>query len=159
MNFFSLNNLMGNSSPCLKFSLFLPRLCQLKAMPPKSSTSSETPVYTHWLIKVCFPLSISLSVRSLLFRSPHLLLPLLVQAEPDSRIEKGVDVKFSIDDFEKCKVSFHPLLSTLNNNQQFNHNDFNSVRSLLGKESGKACDSFDPLDDESSTKITRRSYV
>ncbi|GAA5825316.1 hypothetical protein JCM5353_005617 [Sporobolomyces roseus] len=26
-------------------------------------------------------------------------------AEPDSRIEKGVDVKFSIDDFEKCKVS------------------------------------------------------
>ncbi|GAA5935321.1 hypothetical protein JCM1841_006706 [Sporobolomyces salmonicolor] len=27
------------------------------------------------------------------------------QAEPDSRIEKGVDVKFSIDDFEKCKVT------------------------------------------------------
>ncbi|GAA5989615.1 hypothetical protein JCM5350_003194 [Sporobolomyces pararoseus] len=46
-------------------------------MPPRASTSSETPVYTHWLIK----------------------------AEPDSRIEKGVDVKFSIDDFEKCKVS------------------------------------------------------
>ncbi|GAA6063774.1 hypothetical protein JCM10212_005563 [Sporobolomyces blumeae] len=37
----------------------------------------EAPEYTHWLIK----------------------------AEPDSRIEKGVDVKFSIDDFEKCKVS------------------------------------------------------
>ncbi|GAA5949419.1 hypothetical protein JCM3765_003403 [Sporobolomyces pararoseus] len=46
-------------------------------MPPKASTSSETPIYTHWLIK----------------------------AEPDSRIEKGVDVKFSIEDFEKCKVS------------------------------------------------------
>ncbi|GAA5929045.1 EVE domain-containing protein [Sporobolomyces koalae] len=29
----------------------------------------------------------------------------LIKAEPDSRIEKGVDVKFSIDDFEKCKVS------------------------------------------------------
>ncbi|GAA5905450.1 EVE domain-containing protein [Sporobolomyces salmoneus] len=42
---------------------------------PKASGSSE--VYTHWLIK----------------------------AEPETRIEKGVDVKFSIDDLETCKVS------------------------------------------------------
>ncbi|GAA5886131.1 hypothetical protein JCM16303_000056 [Sporobolomyces ruberrimus] len=44
---------------------------------PKASTSSSKPTYTHWLIK----------------------------AEPETRIEKGVDVKFSIDDLEECKVS------------------------------------------------------
>ncbi|BGP26698.1 hypothetical protein JCM10295v2_005651 [Rhodotorula toruloides] len=29
----------------------------------------------------------------------------LIKAEPESRIEKGVDVKFSIDDLERVKVS------------------------------------------------------
>ncbi|GAA5863260.1 hypothetical protein JCM8547_002879 [Rhodosporidiobolus lusitaniae] len=47
-------------------------------MPPKkrsspASASSPAPVYTHWLIK----------------------------AEPESRIERGRDVRFSIDDFER----------------------------------------------------------
>ncbi|GAA5916149.1 hypothetical protein JCM5296_007318 [Sporobolomyces johnsonii] len=48
-------------------------------MPPKRSSAEapDHPAYSHWLIK----------------------------AEPDSRIEKGVDVKFSIDDFEESKVT------------------------------------------------------
>ncbi|SCZ87718.1 BZ3500_MvSof-1268-A1-R1_Chr2-2g05184 [Microbotryum saponariae] len=51
------------------------------SMPPKVKVQADTipdrPVYHHWLLK----------------------------AEPDTRIEKGVDVKFSVDDFEKCKVT------------------------------------------------------
>ncbi|BGP13431.1 hypothetical protein JCM10213v2_001351 [Rhodosporidiobolus nylandii] len=50
-------------------------------MPPKrtksTSSAEDTPAYTHWLIK----------------------------AEPESRIEKGVDVKFSIDDLEEGKTT------------------------------------------------------
>ncbi|GAA5846330.1 hypothetical protein JCM11251_004056 [Rhodosporidiobolus azoricus] len=48
-------------------------------MPAKRSKPSDNdqPTYTHWLIK----------------------------AEPDSRIEKGIDVKFSIDDLEEQKTS------------------------------------------------------
>ncbi|SGY14728.1 BQ5605_C013g07061 [Microbotryum silenes-dioicae] len=52
-----------------------------RSMPPKvkvkAGTIPDRPVYHHWLLK----------------------------AEPDTRIEKGVDVKFSVDDFEKCKVT------------------------------------------------------
>ncbi len=33
----------------------------------------------------------------------------LLKAEPETRIEKGKDVKFSVDDFKACKVSFLPL--------------------------------------------------
>jgi len=62
----------------------------------------------------------------------------LKQAEPDSRIEKGVDVKFSIDDFEKCKVS--SLFYTLGRSEvqderfalrRFPHGKEYGMRSLL----------------------------
>ncbi|SCV70395.1 BQ2448_1789 [Microbotryum intermedium] len=43
----------------------------------KADSIPDRPVFHHWLLK----------------------------AEPDTRIEKGVDVKFSVDDFEKCKVT------------------------------------------------------
>ncbi|GAA5866692.1 hypothetical protein JCM1840_002431 [Sporobolomyces johnsonii] len=74
-------------------------------MPPKRSSADapDHPAYSHWLIKVCTRSNpVVWSIRSLtLFipSAPH------SQAEPDSRIEKGVDVKFSIDDFEESKVT------------------------------------------------------
>ncbi|GAA6017630.1 hypothetical protein JCM11491_005307 [Sporobolomyces phaffii] len=46
-------------------------------MPRATASSSNSALATRWLIK----------------------------AEPETRIEKGVDVKFSIDDLERCKIS------------------------------------------------------
>ncbi|GAA5907862.1 hypothetical protein JCM6882_004576 [Rhodosporidiobolus microsporus] len=53
-------------------------------MPPKRAkpAQDEQPTYTHWLIKASCSF-----------------------AEPETRIEKGVDVKFSIDDLEEQKTT------------------------------------------------------
>ncbi|GJN93411.1 hypothetical protein Rhopal_006466-T1 [Rhodotorula paludigena] len=69
----------------------------------RAGQGSEGATYSHWLIKARPPLPARAAVAS--FSPPPRALHQSDHAEPESRIEKGVDVKFSIDDLEDKRTT------------------------------------------------------